>query len=367
MKITSLSLWQFPLISHETYYMADGKTCDQVLTTILRVSTDIGLEGWGEVCPIPHYLPAYSGGVIPAVEELSDLLLGASPIGPEALMERLDAHLLGHPYAKSMIDMALWDLMGKATNRPLFDLIGGRRQHNLPLYHSITCTDPEKMAGIATGAAAEGMRQFQVKLGADSNWEADVARVRLVREAVGAGPLVYCDWNCGVDALEAIRVARAVQDTDVMLEQPCRTIAECAAVQKASGLPMKLDESITDIAAILEAYEKGCLQAAALKQSKNGGIGRLRAMRDLCASLGVRMCVEDTWGGDITTAANLHLAASTPVRNLMNTCDLGSYVAPQIAPDTPQRQHGRISPPAGAGLGITPDLELFGSPAAQFN
>ena len=107
MKITSLTLWRVPLTSHVTYYMADGKTNDTVDTMVLRLSTDTGLDGWGEVCPIPHYLPAYAGGVAPALEEMAPKLLGADPVGPEAVMARLDAWLQGHVYAKSAVDIAL--------------------------------------------------------------------------------------------------------------------------------------------------------------------------------------------------------------------------------------------------------------------
>ena len=97
MKITRITLWQVPLTSHETYYMAGGKTCDTTISVLLRLDTDTGLSGWGEVCPIPHYLPAYAGGVIPAVEEMAPVLLGADPVGPQAVMERLERHLLGAP------------------------------------------------------------------------------------------------------------------------------------------------------------------------------------------------------------------------------------------------------------------------------
>ena len=86
MKITGITCWHVPLTSHETYYMADGKTCDTVDTVVVRLETDTGQSGWGEVCPIPHYLPAYANGVIPAIEEMAPILLGADPVGPEALM-----------------------------------------------------------------------------------------------------------------------------------------------------------------------------------------------------------------------------------------------------------------------------------------
>ena len=194
MKITGITVWIVPLTSHETYYMADGKACATVDTVVVRLDTDTEHSGWGEVCPIPHYLPAYANGVAPAIEEMAEVLMGADPVGPDAVMTALNAHLIGHDYAKSAIDTALWDLTGKAANLPLSALLGGRHCKDLPLYHSITCIDPDEMARMATDAYASGMRQIQVKLGADDNWEADVARLTKVREAVGQGPLVYGDW-----------------------------------------------------------------------------------------------------------------------------------------------------------------------------
>lgn len=367
MKLTRLTLWHLPLTSHETYYMAGGKTCDAVTTTVLRIDTECGLSGWGEVCPIPHYLPAYAGGVIPAVEELAPILLGTTLDGPEALMHRAEAHLQGHRYAKSLIDTALWDLAAQRANLPLYALLGGRAVRDMPLYHSITCVAPDEMARMAAEAHAAGMRQFQAKLGASGDWQEDVERLRAVRAAIGPGPLLYGDWNCGADRLTATRVGRALRELDVMLEQPCASIDECAAVRAATGLPMKLDENAHDIPSLLAGHRAGAMDAVALKLSKFGGLSAMRRARDLCLSLGTQMCIEDTWGSDITTAAVLHLAAATPARGLMNTCDLAHYVSPRLAADAPVRAAGRIAPLEGPGLGITPDADRFGPPAALFD
>lgn len=364
MKITRLILWEVPLTSHVAYHMAGGKTCDTVTSVVLRVDTDAGVSGWGEVCPIPHYLPAYAEGVRPALEYLAPVLIGADPVGPEAVMSRADAWLQGHSYAKSALDIALWDITGKVAALPLHDLLGGRQMADMPLYHSITCIAPEDMARIAKDAQAEGITQFQVKLGADDDWQADVARLRLVREAVGDGPLVYGDWNCGATRLDATRVGRAVADMDVMLEQPCATLEECAAVRAATGLPMKIDENGHDTASLLRAYELGCMDAVALKLSKFGGLSASRRARDLCLHLGARMCIEDTWGSDVTTAALLHLAAATPERMILNTCDLSHYVRPRLDPAAPSRRRGRIAPPEGPGLGVTPDPDTLGQAVA---
>ena len=365
MRVNRITLWSVDLTSHETYYMAEGKTCATVLTHVMCLETDTGLRGWGEVCPIPHYLPAFATGVPAAIAEMAPEILGIAPLGIDASMRRLDRFLPGHAYAKSIVDMALWDLYGKATGLPLYQLLGGRTMRDMPLYHSITCIAPDDMARIARDAYATGIRQFQVKLGADDDWQADAERLIKVRQAVGDGPLVYGDWNCGASRLHATRTGRAVAHLDVMLEQPCKTLEDCAAVRQATGLPMKIDECAYDLGSLLRAHELGCLDAVALKLSKFGGLSAMRRARDLSVHLGAQICAECTWGSDIVTAAALHFAASTPRGSLLNTCDLASYVAPRLCPDAPLRETGRIAPPEGPGLGVSPDLDILGTPILE--
>ncbi|MEM0948998.1 MAG: enolase C-terminal domain-like protein [Pseudomonadota bacterium] len=360
-RISGLRLWHVPLTSHVTYKMAAGKTCATVETVVVALDTDDGLTGWGEVCPIPHYLPAYARGVAPAVQDMAPAILGDFT-GPEALTAAMSRWLRGNVYAKSAIDIAAWDLLGKQAQLPLHALLGGQQAADLPLYHSVTCVDPHEMARMAKDAVALGMRQIQGKLGADDDWQADVARLRLMREAIGDNIFLYGDWNCGSTTLDATRVGRAVMDMDVMLEQPCATIAECAQVRRATGLAMKQDETAHDTASLLEAAREGCMDAVALKLSKFGGLSALRRARDLCLHLGAKMCIEDTWGSDIAMAAALHLAAATDPARVLNVCDLSGYVGPRLAPDAPTRKDGRIAAPCGPGLGVTPDLGILGAP-----
>lgn len=361
-RITRLRLWHVPLTSHATYYMAAGKTCDTVETVVIAVDTDAGITGWGEVCPIPHYLPAFARGVAPALQELAPVILGGDPLGVEGLMAKADTYLPGHVYAKSALDIALWDITGKAAGLPLHALLGGQRQADLPLYHSITSVAPEEMGRMARDAQATGITQFQAKLGASGDWQTDVDRLAKVREAVGPGPLVYGDWNNGSTTLDAIRVGRGAAHLDVMLEAPCPTLEDCARVQRATNLPMKMDELAHDTASLLEAHRLGIMDAVALKLSKFGGLSATRRARDLCLHLGAKMCIECTWGSDIVMAAALHLGAATDPTRVLNVCDLSGYVAPRIAPDAPTRSAGRIAPPTGPGLGVTPDLSLLGPP-----
>jgi len=209
------------------------------------------------------------------------------------------------------------------------------------------------------------MTQFQVKLGADANNAADIERLIKVREAVGLGHLVYGDWNMGSTSLDATRVGKAVAAHDIMLEQPCATIEDCARVKNATGLPMKQDETAHDLASLRLAHSLGCMDAVAVKLSKFGGLSKSRIARDMCIHFGAKMCVEDTWGSDITTAALLHLAASTEPRYVMNTCDLSGYVGPRLAPEGPVRANGRIAPPKGPGLGIEVDESVLGAPVLE--
>ncbi|MFQ5566466.1 MAG: enolase C-terminal domain-like protein, partial [Paracoccaceae bacterium] len=138
---------------------------------------------------------------------------------------------------------------------------------------------------------------------------------------------------------------------------------ECAAVRAATGLPMKIDESAHDLASLLRAHRLGCIDVAALKLSKSGGLSATRRARDLCLHLGISMVIEDTWGSDITTAAVLHLGVATPHSAVVNVCDLSGYVTPRLDPNGPaRRRDGRISPPERPGLGVSPDLSALGDP-----
>ncbi|MDJ0950584.1 MAG: enolase C-terminal domain-like protein [Alphaproteobacteria bacterium] len=366
MRITKIAIHIVELTSHVAYRMAGGKACETVESVVVRLETDEGLTGWGEVCPIPRYLPAYARGVPPAVEELAPVLLGADPLGPEALMGRCEVALPGHPYAKSAIDMALWDLTGKAAGMPLYRLLGGRQTDSVPLYHSISCIAPDEMARIAETVYADDIRQFQVKLGADGDWQADVARIRAVREAVGPGPLIFADWNCGATALTAIRTARAIRDLDVMLEQPCESLDACAQVRNATGCAMKIDEGAHDMATLLEAHRLGCMDVVAVKFSKFGGVSAARRARDLCLHLGTMVMIEDVWGSDIATAAAAHLAVATAPAYLLNACDLSGYVTPRIAPDGPVRKRGRLAPSDRPGLGVSPEPDTLGDAVAVY-
>ena len=128
---------------------------------------------------------------------------------------------------------------------------------------------------------------------------------------------------------------------------------------------MKINEGAFDLTSLMRGHELGCLDAVAFKPSKFGGLSAMHRARDLAVHLGAEICAECTWGSGIVTAASLHFAVSTPHGSSLNSCDLSGCVVPQIALDCPKWLDGRIAPPEGAGLGVTSDLDIVGTPILE--
>jgi L-alanine-DL-glutamate epimerase-like enolase superfamily enzyme len=173
------------------------------------------------------------------------------------------------------------------------------------------------------------------------------------------------DANTGWVQHEAVRVAKAVRDVDVYIEQPCLTYEECLAVRRQCPHPFVLDETIDDINVLLRARADNAMDVVNLKISKLGGLTRTRQVRDLCISMGIGMTLEDSWGGDIATAAIAHLAHSTPTELLFTTTDFNSYVTVSTAEGAPQRKNGRMAASKAPGLGIKPRMDVLGKAVVE--
>lgn len=362
MKITRIRAYRVELPLREgSYKWSGGKSVTVFDSTILGIETDTGLVGWGEVCPLgPFYLPAYAAGVRAGLAELGPHLLGEDPTQIAKLNRRMDAALLGHPYVKSGIDMACWDLLGKATGMPVCHLLGGRYGDDVPLYRAISQESPEAMAGKVAGYRAEGYRRFQLKVGGDP--DVDIARIRAVAAVLQPGDRLVADANTGWLQHEAMRVVRSVRDVDVCIEQPCKSYEECLAVRRNCDHPFVLDENVDSLEMLLRGHADGAMDAVNLKISKLGGLTKTKQVRDLCVQFGFAMTLEDSWGGDVVTAAIAHLAQSTPPEFIFSTTDFNSYVTVSTADGAPQRTNGRMSASNEPGLGIRPKMDVLGKP-----
>lgn len=367
MKIRSIRVYQVDLPLHEvTYKWSGGKSVTVFDSTVVAIETDRGLVGWGESCPLgPAYLPSYAAGVRAGLAELAPQLIGQNPLEIEKLNGLMDRSLKGHPYVKSPIDVACWDLLGQHCGLPVCSLLGGRYGDDFVLYRAISQESPEAMASKVAGYRAEGYRRFQLKVGGDP--DVDIERIRAVRAALQPTDRLVADANTGWTQHEAIRVARAVRDLDVYIEQPCVTYEECLAVRRQIDQPFVLDENIDRLDMLLRGRADLAMDVVNLKISKLGGLSRIRQARDLCVAMGIAMTLEDTWGGDIVTAAIAHLAHSTPTELLFTSTDFNSYVTKSIAHGAPQRQGGRMAAPTSPGLGVQGNLEALGKPVAEYS
>jgi L-alanine-DL-glutamate epimerase-like enolase superfamily enzyme len=269
----------------------------------------------------------------------------------------------GHPYVKSAIDMACWDILGKASGLSVATLMGGHVGDDFALYRAISQESPDQMAARIAGYRKEGYRKFQLKVGGDP--DTDIDRIRATAAVLERGDVLIADANTGWTQHAAVRVADAVRDVDVYIEQPCPTYDQCLAVRRHTNRPFVLDEVIDGIDMVVRGVGDHAMDVINLKISKVGGLTKARQIRDLCVSLGIAMTIEDTWGGDITTAAISHLAHSTPARYLFSATDFNSYVTVSFADGAPRRAQGRLAASREPGLGVRPRLDLLGQPVIE--
>jgi L-alanine-DL-glutamate epimerase-like enolase superfamily enzyme len=365
MKIRRIAAYRMELpLVEGSYRWSGGKSVDVFDSTLVRVETDAGVVGHGEVCPLgPAYLPAYAEGVRAGLAVVAPQLIGEDPRQLERLNRRMDAALKGHPYVKSGIDIACWDILGQVSGLPVAVLLGGRYGPDFVLYRAISQDSPEEMARRVAEYRAEGYRRFQLKVGSEP--EVDIARVRAVRAVLDSGDVLIADANTGWLPHQAARVIRGLRDVDVYIEQPCLSYEENLSIRRRTDHPFVLDETIDGIEILLRAAADRAMDVVNIKISKFGGLTRARQARDLCVSLGIAMTIEDSWGGDVTTATIAHLAHSTPTEFLFTATDFNSYVTVQTADGAPRRENGRLASSDAPGLGVAPRSEILRTPAVD--
>lgn len=362
MKITALKAWQVDLPLREGRYSWSNDNFVAVFdSTVVAIETDAGITGYAECCPLGSaYLPAFARGVRAGLQEIGPALIGLDPRDLGVLNRRMDVALRGHAYVKSPIDIAAWDILGKAAGLPVYRLLGGAEQAEVALYRAISQDEPERMAASIEGYRAEGYTKFQLKVGGEV--AADVARIRACRAVLAPSDVLVADANTGWTTHEAARIAAAVADLDVYIEQPCRTYEECLSIRRRTALPFVLDEVVTGPDMLVRALSDDAMDIINLKISKVGGLTRARLMRDLCVEAGIPMTIEDTWGGDIATAAIAHLARSTSAEFCFSATDFNSYGTVSIAEGAPAREAGRMTAPDRPGLGVEPRFDVLGEP-----
>ena len=365
MKITALKIYAADLrYAGKAYRFSHGRSYTAFRTTVLEVDTDEGLTGYGEVCPCgPAYMAAYAEGVVPAIEQLAPRLLGEDPLQTSKIMQTMDSALAGHEFAKTPVDLACWDLLGKASGQPLYLLLGGKLVDNIPLHRVVPLGDVQETLESVDALRQQGFRHFQVKLG--NGVERDIAMMSKIASARRDGEVFVGDANASWRRDEALRVSAGLRGVDCYLEQPCREYDENLSVRRHCGHPIKLDESLVAVGDFRRAVADDAMDAVAIKLSRHGGITRSRVIRDLCADAGIAMTIEEAWGSGIASAAVAHLAASTPACALLNATDIHHYSVEQVASGAPAVVNGAMFASDAPGLGIEPDFDVLKDPILE--
>jgi cis-L-3-hydroxyproline dehydratase len=344
---------------HGDYSISRGRSANCQRSLVVRLRTDEGLEGWAETCPHGRtYLPSFLEGERAALQVLGSAVLGADPCNLGRIAQTMDDTLLGFNAAKSAIDIACWDIMGKSVGLPVCDLLGGRLHDSFPLFVAVPIDTLESMAGHVERDLAQGVDVFQVKVGDDP--DTDVARVRAVLEAAGPSSTVIADANGGWNLQSALIAARGLDGLPVRLEQPCRTLADCAELRKHTSLPMILDECVVTIEDLMLAKLVAGAGGINLKASRLGGFTKARGVRDAAQALAMTFTVDDTWGGALTTAQNAHLAASSSTESLTAATCFADWIQPLVATTPPHAVRGRGEAARAPGLGVDVHVDLLG-------
>ena len=366
MKLTKISVFQVDLpFDKGVYKLSGGRTWKAMDTTIVRLDTDNGLTGWGETCPFgPNYLESFALGARAGIAELAPSVLGLNPSQPGVVLTAMNHNLLGHAYVKHAIDMACWDILGKHARLPLYRLFGGMLTQAVPAAGGIPTEHGKAMDQRIAQLRQHGCKQFSCKASGDI--EQDIAYINQLGTMLEPGESIKFDANGGWRVDQAIRVMRATSAMDIYFEQPCASFEECKTVRQSCGRPMVLDECALDLPGIMNAWNEGVCDAINLKIGRVGGLTHAMEIRNLCVALDIPMYIQCAGGSNITQAAMVHLAHSTPADRLLWIWDIGDLVSFTTVQNPVLAQHGFMRAHDLPGLGVDPIVEVLGNPVAEY-
>jgi muconate cycloisomerase len=344
---------------------------------LVRLDTDEGLSGWGEAPAIATWGGAamrYYGETPETVrhvvcDHLLPALRGSDPREIGVVHARMDKVVKGHPYAKAAIDIACYDVAGKALDVPVSTLLGGRRRDGVEVTHSLGIMDVDRCVAEAEAAVGEGARTIKCKTGLDT--ERDVELVRRLRESLGDEVNIRVDGNEGYRTVwEAIEVTRRQEEYGLLLcEQPVAGAHALADVAARVETPVMADESAWTVHDILELHDLGAAACFSCYVTKPGGLYRARQQAEVAAALGLYCDIGGSIEMGVGNAANLHLGAALEQAILPSVCPVtkpegsagpelaGIYYLDDIVTEPFRFEEGRVLIPGGPGLGVEVDME----------
>lgn len=282
---------------------------------LLRVQTDEGLTGLGEV----SCTPVWSGEDATTADHiirnfLEPALVGEDPRDIERLTHKMRRAVAGNPFTKSGLEIALWDLLGKSAQLPVYRLLGGPVRERVPIKMSVSGAEPKRAAELAEWAVNKGLTALKVKVGIEP--EGDIARVKAVRAAVGPDFRLGVDANGGWAPRIAVQTIRRLYESCniYFAEQPVAPldVQWMADVRRSSPVPVMADESCYTLQDAMALARAAAADILSVYVGKGGGVGPARKIAAVAEAAGLTCTVGSNLELGIASAAMAHLATATP-------------------------------------------------------
>ncbi|HRE02793.1 MAG TPA: enolase C-terminal domain-like protein [Ilumatobacteraceae bacterium] len=344
---------------------------DSMQNAIVRVTTDDGLVGYGELMPLPL------GDRAACIKELQGIgpsVLGQDPFDIREIHARMDDALgveIGSRQSllKGSIDFALHDIMGRAAGVPVYRILGGNYDDGVPMHFTISIRSPEEMGEDTAARVAEGFRTIEVKLGrfeGELDLDTEIARIAAIREAAGPDVVIIADPNIGWTTQEAIDVLPSMEQFNVYVEQPVKGIEALGQVRAAISSPVIADESAANARVLAEIIRREAADLINLKILRTGGLYEASKMLDICESFGIGYRHDNVIQSRLASTMMIHFSTTynrglpdgggtqfiRTVQDVVNP-DQGVYLDGGVA---------KLRDPDAPGLGATPREELLRDP-----
>src|SRR5215475_11375508 len=325
-------------------------------SVLVRVTTDEGLEGWGNVDPTPGYSLVSATDIHDAVARLAPALVGGDPFNLHRALALFDREIAEGFEAKAAIEMALLDLKGRALGLPVHSLLGGALTREVRLNAWIGTVAPAQAAREAAEWQRRGFTSAKIKV--SGGGPEGIARVAAVREAVGDGMALRVDFNESLPRGESVAFIRRLEPYALTLvEQPIARadLAGLAEIRRAITIPLMADESVTGPGSLIEIIRREAADIVKVKVMKHGGLLRTRAMIDCAAAAGLRVVIGHGFGLTLSTLAEAAVAAVSEA--VMPGCEaVGPLkMAADVVTEPVRLESGVIKLSDAPGLGATVD------------
>jgi o-succinylbenzoate synthase len=332
-----------------TVYGVEPSTKQHIM---IRIENEDGISGYGEACPLPDF----SGETHDVIKIMIDkyyspILINKNLFDLELIHKELDSRYPANNTAKAAIDIALYDLIGKMLNIPIYKLLGGLYRNHVDLGAAIGMGDPEYISKKAVKYIEQGMQAIKLKVGSDI--KNDIETVKQVRDRLGSSVKIRIDANAGYSPKDALKVLKHIDRWDIdYVEQPIAAWDHegLSLLRKAVSIPIMVDESLCTIADAVTLIRREAADLFGIKLIKHGGIFKTKKITILAESNGIDCILISPWETQIGQAAGVHLALASPSFN--GPHDLGTKELRDDPTIGLEESHGVIKKPKGPGLGV---------------